>query len=73
MNRERQELQQKRKQVEDACGDIASFVKRLENERKVMVDQLQGAGSDRGTPRRRSWKGSSGNHEDLLAGSGESE
>lgn len=37
-----------------------------------MVEQV-GNGSDRGTPRRKSWKGSSGNHEDLLVKSGESE
>ena len=45
---ERKEIIQKRKKVQDTCGEIAQFMKKLDKDKKIMLDGLN---SSSNTPR----------------------
>ena len=51
MTAERNDIKQKRAKVKDTCADIGAHMKRMEKDKKMMLEAMNSANS---TPRKRS-------------------
>lgn len=65
MSAERKEIKAKRAKVQDTCGDIARYLQRINQDKKLMQDFMASANS---TPRGRASSGRS-SHDSQVSGS----